>query len=307
MENNLRQIERLISSGIQQEKVNIMAKFLKDSELNSAIEKLIDAAEEHVLLVSPYIKLHTRIRDKLSLRKKEVHLIVVFGKHEDGKDSTIHPNDYEFFKTFDTVEIKHEKNLHAKYYASEKEAILTSMNLYDFSQNTNYEFGIQLKSGSYSDIAKGFLGFGDSKLDNDAGEFFFRIYEGAEDVFIKEPITKKEGLIWKTEILVDSKVIVDNTEKFFKSSKPTVQLKSPSTPDKPKTQTGYCIRTKAQIPFNPKRPFSDTAFESWNKFKNPDFAEKYCHFSGEPSNGETSFSKPILKKNWSKAKEVFGF
>ena len=36
-----------------------------------------------------------------------------------------------------------------------------------------------------------------------------------------------------------------------------------------------------------------------------DYLEKYCHFSGEPSNGETSFNKPILKKNWKKAKAKF--
>lgn len=47
------------------------------------------------------------------------------------------------------------------------------------------------------------------------------------------------------------------------------------------------------------------AFKMWNKFKNPDFPEKYCHFSGELSNGETSVNKPILSKNWRKAKERF--
>lgn len=40
-------------------------------------------------------------------------------------------------------------------------------------------------------------------------------------------------------------------------------------------------------------------------FKNPDFPEKYCHFSGEESNGETSVNRPILNKNWKKAKGKF--
>jgi len=47
------------------------------------------------------------------------------------------------------------------------------------------------------------------------------------------------------------------------------------------------------------------AFKSWSKYGDPDYAEKFCHFSGEPSNGETSVSRPILKKNWKKAKEIF--
>lgn len=33
---------------------------------------------------------------------------------------------------------------------------------------------------------------------------------------------------------------------------------------------------------------------------------KERHFSDEPSNGETSFKYPILKKNWKKAQEAQG-
>lgn len=51
---------------------------------------------------------------------------------------------------------------------------------------------------------------------------------------------------------------------------------------------------------------NNEAYQSWSKFSNPDYPEKYCHFSGEPSNGETTFARPILKKNWARAKEVFG-
>ncbi|SDX05666.1 hypothetical protein SAMN05444410_108161 [Hydrobacter penzbergensis] len=60
------------------------------------------------------------------------------------------------------------------------------------------------------------------------------------------------------------------------------------------------------IPFNVEKPMSYEAFKLWSKYCDPDYAEKFCHFSGEPSNGETSVSKPILKKNWKKAKEIFG-
>jgi len=49
------------------------------------------------------------------------------------------------------------------------------------------------------------------------------------------------------------------------------------------------------------------AFDSWLKYKNKDFAEKFCHFSGEKSNGETTMAKPIMSKNWKNAKDTFGF
>jgi len=76
---------------------------------------------------------------------------------------------------------------------------------------------------------------------------------------------------------------------------------------KKQQKSGYCIRTGEKIPFNIKTPFNKKSFASWNRYKNPEFAEKFCHFSGEKSNGGTSFSLPILKKNWNKAKKMHNF
>jgi len=69
--------------------------------------------------------------------------------------------------------------------------------------------------------------------------------------------------------------------------------------------TGYCIRTGVPITFDIEKPLSYEAYKKWNDYANPDYPEKFCHYSGEPSNGETSFSQPVLKKNWKKAKERF--
>ena len=46
---------------------------------------------------------------------------------------------------------------------------------------------------------------------------------------------------------------------------------------------------------------NNTANKSWSKWKNKDFKEKFCHFSGEVSNGETSSSRPVLAKNYAAA------
>ncbi|MEY4894695.1 MAG: hypothetical protein RL751_1515, partial [Bacteroidota bacterium] len=69
---------------------------------------------------------------------------------------------------------------------------------------------------------------------------------------------------------------------------------------------GFCIRTGMKIPFNLKMPFSQNSFKSWSQYKKDDYPEKYCHFTGEKSDGKTSFAKPILIKNWQQAKETFG-
>ena len=70
---------------------------------------------------------------------------------------------------------------------------------------------------------------------------------------------------------------------------------------------GFCIRTGKQIPFNIERPMCDKAFVSWQRYKDIDYIERYCHFTGEESNGATSFSKPILKKNWKAAQVKYKF
>lgn len=69
---------------------------------------------------------------------------------------------------------------------------------------------------------------------------------------------------------------------------------------------GFCIRTGQPIPFDIEKPMSYEAFKKWDEFGDADYPEKYCHFSGEPSNGETTMRQPILRKNWKKAKEIYG-
>jgi len=89
----------------------------------------------------------------------------------------------------------------------------------------------------------------------------------------------------------------DDTNEIYRN------ISSSSKPQR-KPQSGFCIRTGVQIPFNIKVPFSKPAYESWSKWKNKDFKEKYCHFSGEHSNGETSFAKPVLAKNFAVAMRI---
>lgn len=57
---------------------------------------------------------------------------------------------------------------------------------------------------------------------------------------------------------------------------------------------GYCIRTGKPIPFNLNKPMSKEAYDSWCRYKNPDYKEKYCHQTGKESFGKTSMKNPVL-------------
>src|SRR3954453_15925211 len=99
-----------------------MAQLLKDSQLLSSIEELIDNADDFLYLISPYIKLHDRIKDRLrnAIRYKPfLKVVVVFGKNDDDVSKSISREDIEFLQTFPDILIAYEKRLHAKFYASE--------------------------------------------------------------------------------------------------------------------------------------------------------------------------------------------
>jgi phosphatidylserine/phosphatidylglycerophosphate/cardiolipin synthase-like enzyme len=163
------------------------------------------------------------------------------------------------------------KNLHAKCYINENEAIITSMNLYEFSQQNNNEMGILISKEQ------------DTDLYNATFEEVQRLLTISEEI----RVTVK-------------KVASDTSLKSKKKTESKASSKKLSS-----KKTGYCIRTGVEIPFNVEKPLSYEAYKKWDKFGDPDYSEKFCHFSGEPSNGETSVSKPIMKKNWKKAKEKF--
>jgi phosphatidylserine/phosphatidylglycerophosphate/cardiolipin synthase-like enzyme len=97
---------------------------------------------------------------------------------------------------------------------------------------------------------------------------------------------------------------IDGTsERFEFGNKMQENGKDQSKKVKPKAEgNGFCIRTGATIPFNIEKPLSKEAYKKWNEYGDAYYPEKFCHFSGEQSNGETSVNQPVLKKNWKKAK-----
>ncbi len=125
-----------------------MAEFLKNTQLLSSIEELIEKADQWLWLISPYIKFHERIKECLRQKKDKpsLHIVVIFGKNEEDISKSLSKEDFDFLKEFPSVTIGYEKRLHAKYYASEDFSIITSMNLHEFSQNNNNEVGIKLRS-----------------------------------------------------------------------------------------------------------------------------------------------------------------
>lgn len=116
-----------------------MPKFLNTSATNYYLEELIKNAKERLILISPFLKINDRIRELLEDKNRmKIDVRIVYGKSE------LHPKEINWLKSLTFVRTSFCKNLHAKCYLNEEVAIITSLNLYDFSQVNNNEMGILL-------------------------------------------------------------------------------------------------------------------------------------------------------------------
>lgn len=233
-----------------------MAKYLRTSGITAHVEELIRDAKDRLYIISPYLKLSPNIKELLQDKEREkVESRFIFGKQE------LNSGEMNFLKSLSYVRLYFYNNLHAKCYLNEKKMVISSMNLYEFSQVNNKEMGILIDRNNSDDRC---------------------VYEDA----------------WK-----DIESLLNNAKTFHDSEK-APERKGESTLRK-EIPPGYCVRTGVEIPFNIEKPLSYEAYKIWSKHADGDFAEKYCHFSGELSHGATCVNKPILKKNWKRAKEVF--
>ncbi|WP_421234583.1 topoisomerase DNA-binding C4 zinc finger domain-containing protein [Aeromonas enteropelogenes] len=114
-----------------------MAKFLNTSATNYFLEELIKDAKERLILISPFLKLNDRIKELLTDKNRlKIDVRIVYGKSE------LQPEEISWLKELTYIRTSFCKNLHAKCYLNEEMCIITSLNLYEFSQVNNNEMGV---------------------------------------------------------------------------------------------------------------------------------------------------------------------
>ena len=116
-----------------------MANFLRTTGIIHEIEELIVNAKVKLIILSPYIRMADIIIERLKGKEnKNIEIIFVYGKKE------LNTNELKKIKSLSNIQLFFNKNLHGKFYANEDNAIITSMNLYEFSERNNREFGISV-------------------------------------------------------------------------------------------------------------------------------------------------------------------
>jgi len=116
-----------------------MAKFLNTSATNYYLEELIKGASDRLILISPFLKLNDRIKELLEDKNRlKIDVRIVYGKSE------LQPVEISWLNELSFIRTSFCKNLHAKCYINESSCIITSLNLYEFSQVNNNEMGVHV-------------------------------------------------------------------------------------------------------------------------------------------------------------------
>ncbi|MFN3372167.1 MAG: phospholipase D family protein [Chloroflexus sp.] len=124
-----------------------MAKFLDTTGVSYHLQQLINQAQDTLILISPYLKINDRLRQSLEDKDRmKIDIRVIYGKHE------LQPDQINWLRSLKFVRTSFCEHLHAKCYLNEREAIITSMNLYEFSQVNNHEMGIYISKADDPDL-----------------------------------------------------------------------------------------------------------------------------------------------------------
>lgn len=114
------------------------------------IEKIINESNDYLIIVSPYLQINNRLKPRLEVCfSKTAKTLILY------RENKLTSYELEWFDQFKSVTLMPIKNLHAKCYLNEKTALISSMNLYDYSQIHNHEIGVKFtRENNASEIDK---------------------------------------------------------------------------------------------------------------------------------------------------------
>lgn len=168
--------------------------------------------------------------------KKGVQIKIVYGKDE------LKPNEKNSLAELENLSLFFFENLHAKCYLNESRMVITSMNMYEFSEKTNREMGVLIDRNSDKEI-----------------------YEKAV-AEVKSIIDSAESIT----LIKDERVSINKV-----TTKKETTIKNATKP------RGYCIRCQNRITYNPDRPYCSDCFSIWVQYENSEYPENVCHRCGE--------------------------
>lgn len=242
-----------------------MAEFLIRSGCSHQIDQIVLHAREKVWLISPFIKVASHLKELLESKDRDgIDMRLVYGKSE------LRKGERKWLESLKSLRIYYRENLHAKCYINERFALITSMNLYEFSQINNDEWGILVSRREDSKLYREIL--------REAERIFDRAdEESAGDSQPAERTPENERSERRTS---------RRSQKKAKRSGKRTSRRKPALP-----KTGVCIRDGESIEFDLSNPYCDKCFRSWNRWKNREYEEEKCHACGQ--DWATDIDRPL--------------
>lgn len=238
-----------------------MAQFLTTTGISYRLEEIIKSAEERLVIISPFLRINERVKELLEDKDRlKIDIRVVYGKKE------LQPDQDNWLESMSSIRTSFCKNLHAKCYLNESQALLTSMNLYEFSQVNNHEMGMLV-------------------VREDERELYDEILrESMRIVRISDEIRVK---VARVDPAKESKQAPRRTK---------ARRKARSSHRKP--EQGFCVRCREVLPVDPAKPYCKRCYRSWNRYKNDKYEEKHCHTCGKDH--VSTLLKPVCRTCYKK-------
>ncbi|MFN7674805.1 phospholipase D family protein [Flavobacterium sp.] len=213
-----------------------MAEFLTTSGTSHYIENIIIDAKTKLILVSPYLQISKTLQERLKdASNRNVRIKIIYGKDE------LKPNEKNSLSELKNLELYFSGNLHAKCYFNETKMVITSMNMYEFSEKNNREMGVLI----------------DLNVDKE-------LFEKAEN---------------ETLSIIQSakKIRINNYDRNYRNENYNNNTKS----NYKNRINGHCLRCNDRINYNPYSPFCGECYSTWSVYQNYDYGENVCHRCGE--------------------------
>lgn len=257
---------------------------LDTAHCSASLSHLVKNAKKEIILVSPYLQISPILLNLLrDASSKNIEITLIYRDDKPTGKSLERLNEEKSKLDGMNVKMLCLENLHAKCYLNEFMAILTSMNLYQHSQENNTELGLMVIENQDPENP-------DSVLYNDIRKEVLTICRFAQ----------QSQLLSNTNPTSVSKSKQQFVSKASpSSSKPIKNKKSSLGSGLIETVVGailgtnncYCIRCSVEIEDNINRPLCNKCYSSWSRYQNENFVEKFCFSCGDSA--KTTYSRPL--------------
>jgi hypothetical protein len=195
--------------------------------------------------------------------KNSIPILIIYGK------DTLLPDERGKLQKLNNLKVRFCRNLHSKCYVNENSLVLTSMNMHEFSEQSNREMGVLYDKSMEADKEIYIAALGE------INSIIRASYEEKETKAANETKKAKSSTSHRPESSWNMD-ISDALKVWFPTFSRIIGADT----------RGYCIRCGKRTPYNLDAPYCSSCFSEWVGYGgNTSYIEKHghCHTCGRHS------------------------